>query len=233
MLRAPRWWWRIAIALVCVASAGGLFVLAYSDDRFRALSVGSTTVEFACVSGLLVIVPMTLNPMTDDERTAAIDALGDEIAVATKEKRRIDAAISAADDNQTSNLLAEAVATQFESERLIARWMNLAMTDKAARGAARENITRHLSQRTTPTRNGPLFERVPGFRDQKAYLVTAWVPVTTLAAGLLPLTTASVKSLRMRRRRRRGRCDRCNYELQGLPEPRCPECGAAFARPTA
>jgi len=30
------------------------------------------------------------------------------------------------------------------------------------------------------------------------------------------------------RRRWRGRCSKCNYDLQQLPEPRCPECAAVF-----
>ncbi len=29
-------------------------------------------------------------------------------------------------------------------------------------------------------------------------------------------------------RRLQGRCEQCGYDLQGLPEPRCPECGTPF-----
>lgn len=28
-----------------------------------------------------------------------------------------------------------------------------------------------------------------------------------------------------------GTCGKCGYDLRGLPEPRCPECGTPFARP--
>jgi hypothetical protein len=32
-------------------------------------------------------------------------------------------------------------------------------------------------------------------------------------------------------RRLQGRCEKCGYDLRGLPEPRCPECGTAFTPP--
>lgn len=34
-------------------------------------------------------------------------------------------------------------------------------------------------------------------------------------------------------RRAEGRCERCGYSLQGLPEPRCPECGTPFTPSSA
>jgi hypothetical protein len=33
---------------------------------------------------------------------------------------------------------------------------------------------------------------------------------------------------RVWRRRRRGQCVECGYNLAGLPEPRCPECGTSI-----
>jgi hypothetical protein len=47
------------------------------------------------------------------------------------------------------------------------------------------------------------------------------------------LVAAGFKLSRYRRegrelRRLQGRCEECGYDLRGLPEPRCPECGTAF-----
>ena len=82
MLSKPRWWWRIGLALACVASAGGLLSLTLGADRFQTVKVGDAAVEFACVSRLLVIVPMSLRPLTIEERADAIDALDDELTAA-------------------------------------------------------------------------------------------------------------------------------------------------------
>jgi len=38
------------------------------------------------------------------------------------------------------------------------------------------------------------------------------------------------RPLRRRSRRKRGLCVACGYNLKGLPEPRCPECGRDFER---
>ncbi len=48
---------------------------------------------------------------------------------------------------------------------------------------------------------------------------------------LSPITEFLRGPLHRRRRRRRGLCIHCGYNLTGLIEPRCPECGQPFARP--
>jgi len=55
-----------------------------------------------------------------------------------------------------------------------------------------------------------------------------WAPVT--AAGLILAYTCLAfwrGPLRRARRRVAGMCARCGYNLTGLSEPRCPECGTA------
>lgn len=52
------------------------------------------------------------------------------------------------------------------------------------------------------------------------------------APGLLLLIPAAIAVHRgprlQRHRRERGLCPACGYDLRGLPEPRCPECGGAI-----
>lgn len=45
-------------------------------------------------------------------------------------------------------------------------------------------------------------------------------------AGLTEAARAARKYTAHRARRNVGRCPTCRYDLRGLPEPRCPECGA-------
>jgi hypothetical protein len=53
-----------------------------------------------------------------------------------------------------------------------------------------------------------------------------WLPTVLL---LIAPSVALVRGpWRRRRRHRRGHCLRCGYDLTGLAEPRCPECGRAF-----
>lgn len=53
-----------------------------------------------------------------------------------------------------------------------------------------------------------------------------WLPVVVL---LMYPAAAFVRGPFLRwRRRRRGLCVRCGYDLTGLTEPRCPECGGAL-----
>jgi len=50
-----------------------------------------------------------------------------------------------------------------------------------------------------------------------------WVP-TTLLLGV-PVLVVLTGPWRERRRQRRHQCQLCGYNLHGLQEPRCPECG--------
>ena len=53
--------------------------------------------------------------------------------------------------------------------------------------------------------------------------VPLW-PLLLVAAYLAVREVRRVRS----ERRRIGHCRQCGYDLRGLPEPRCPECGARF-----
>lgn len=49
-----------------------------------------------------------------------------------------------------------------------------------------------------------------------------------LGLGLLSARQAAKQSIKKRRRELQGLCKRCNYDLRGLPERRCSECGTPF-----
>ena len=53
--------------------------------------------------------------------------------------------------------------------------------------------------------------------------IPLWMPV--MLFGAWPAVAFLRGPLRRRRRRKRGECVHCGYNLTGLPEPRCPECG--------
>ena len=54
-----------------------------------------------------------------------------------------------------------------------------------------------------------------------------WVPVLLLA--VYP-TFVLIRTIRRRVRHKLAHCSKCGYDLTGLPEPRCPECGTEFER---
>jgi hypothetical protein len=59
-----------------------------------------------------------------------------------------------------------------------------------------------------------------------------WLITVILLIG--PAMALARGPIRRRRRRKRGECLRCGYNLNGLTEPRCPECGRPFElRPNA
>ncbi|MFH1110781.1 MAG: hypothetical protein V1790_16525 [Planctomycetota bacterium] len=70
--------------------------------------------------------------------------------------------------------------------------------------------------------------------DSTAYTVT-WsnvrFPLWFLAAvfGAYPMWQLALLNRKIRRRRR-GLCVYCAYDLRGLVDPRCPECGMPFDR---
>lgn len=53
-----------------------------------------------------------------------------------------------------------------------------------------------------------------------------WVPLILFLT--YPALASICRPLQTRRRRKRNRCVKCGYDLTGLPEPRCPECGATL-----
>ena len=52
-----------------------------------------------------------------------------------------------------------------------------------------------------------------------------------VGSGTYPLIAFIRGPLRRYRRRKHGLCVRCGYNLTGLPEPRCPECGTEVKKP--
>lgn len=57
-----------------------------------------------------------------------------------------------------------------------------------------------------------------------------WAVFTALAA--YPTITLILWPIRRRHRKKKGFCTSCGYNLTGLPEPRCPECGQAVSNAT-
>jgi hypothetical protein len=61
-------------------------------------------------------------------------------------------------------------------------------------------------------------ERAPG----------AWCGVYLVPLGMLACMVASLLSLFLRSPKDSFTCRKCGYDIRGLPEPRCPECGTPF-----
>jgi hypothetical protein len=55
------------------------------------------------------------------------------------------------------------------------------------------------------------------------------VPLWPLLLVAAYLAIREVRRVSLQRKRR-GHCKNCGYDLRGLPEPRCPECGSPFER---
>ncbi|MHC4094085.1 MAG: hypothetical protein ACYSVY_28055 [Planctomycetota bacterium] len=71
------------------------------------------------------------------------------------------------------------------------------------------------------------FGLTSGWRSdlERAYVrFPLWLPFALFA--LYPAVAFIRGPLRRWRRSRKGLCVKCGYNLTGLPEPRCPECGA-------
>lgn len=62
-------------------------------------------------------------------------------------------------------------------------------------------------------------------------LALLFVPVCTKAALLLPFFVLLSLGVALVPEPRVGHCRRCDYDLTGLTQPRCPECGTPFDRP--
>ena len=71
---------------------------------------------------------------------------------------------------------------------------------------------------------------MPGNPNARARISFFRVPIWLIAGLLLfiPIRAALFGPIRFRRRIRRNRCGFCGYDLTGLTEPRCPECGMAI-----
>jgi hypothetical protein len=89
-------------------------------------------------------------------------------------------------------------------------------------------LSAHGLHRDFPT-GRPLPAAVAGFSAQPLWRGLALN--TLLYAGLVWAVWFGPGVVRRRRRRRRGLCVRCGYDLKGLSDGACPECGAERPAP--
>lgn len=63
-------------------------------------------------------------------------------------------------------------------------------------------------------------------------VINIWFTVfvgASLAALLLTAAAIAARHHRAQRKHRADLCSRCGYDLTGIPEPVCPECGTRFS----
>ncbi len=106
--------------------------------------------------------------------------------------------------------------------------------------AATQAATRSARVRTVPVTPPDIDKRLAGFYARRRSTGTtvatgAGAPFWALFPVLIvPPAIGFLRGpLRRRRRRKRGLCLQCGYNLTGLSELRCPECGRPFALPAA
>lgn len=68
-------------------------------------------------------------------------------------------------------------------------------------------------------------ERLSVYASYRVYVLTLPMWFIMVALSIPPLYVFVFKPIRTMRRRRANNCINCNYNLNALTEPRCPECG--------
>lgn len=82
----------------------------------------------------------------------------------------------------------------------------------------------HVSHRFVPPEQ---LERYPEYKLRNIIWL-GLVGDVAFWSALVLLFSSVPRIIQILVRRTAGRCHNCGYDLRGLPEPRCPECGRAF-----